>query len=164
MAVELPYYGQTTSMVIVMPDAGQFAEFEAGLTAERLDAILAGLQPGRVDLKMPKFEIKGQTISLAEALRSLGMKVAFDRNLADFSGMVADPRLWIDDVMHQAFVAVDEQGTEAAAATAVVVTLTSLQQTDTVIIDRPFLFLIRDRQTGTILSWAGWWIREGEGS
>ncbi len=151
VAVELPYYGQTTSMVIVMPDAGQFAEFEAGLTAERLDAILAGLQPGRVDLKMPKFEIKGQTISLAEVLRSLGMKAAFDRNLADFSGIVADPRLWIDDVLHQAFVAVDEQGTEAAAATAVIMTLTSLQQADTVIIDRPFLFLIRDRQTGTIL-------------
>jgi serpin B len=151
LAVELPYYGQTTSMVIVMPDAGQFAEFETGLTTERLDAILAGLQPAMIDLKMPKFEIKGQTISLAEALRSLGMKAAFDKNLADFSGIVADPRLWIDDVMHQAFVAVDEQGTEAAAATAVVMETSLVRATDEVIIDHPFLFLIRDRETGTIL-------------
>ena len=70
---------------------------------------------------MPKFEIKGQTISLKKMLQSLGMEVPFDGSRADFSGIVADreQRLVIDDVLHQAFVAVDEQGTEAAAATAV---------------------------------------------
>jgi len=151
VAVELPYYRKTTSMVIVMPDPGQFAEFEAGLTAERLDAILASLQPGMITLTMPKFEIKGQTISLKDVLQSLGMEVAFDKDLADFSGMVADRPLWIDDVLHQAFVAVDEQGTEAAAATGVVMLTNSEQRTGAVTIDHPFLFLIRDRETGTIL-------------
>lgn len=151
VAVELPYSGRTTSMVIVMPDPGQFAEFEAGLTAEWLDRIIAGLRPGMVDLTMPKFEIKGQTISLADALRSLGMEKAFDQDLADFSGIVTDRPLWIDDVLHQAFVAVDEQGTEAAAATAAVMLTRSVQSTDKVIIDHPFLFLIRNQATGTIL-------------
>ena len=151
VAVELPYYGRTTSMVIVMPDPGQFAEFEAGLTAERLDSIIAGLSPGRVDLTMPKFEIKGQTISLTKALRSLGMERAFDQSLADFFGIVTGSPLWIDDVLHQAYVAVDEQGAEAAAATAVTHFQTSLHRTDTVTVDHPFLFLIRDQATGTIL-------------
>ena len=153
VAAELPYYGQTTSMVIVMPDPGSFAEFEAQLTPERLDAIVAALRSGMIEVTMPKFEIKGQTISLKKMLRSLGMEVPFDGSQADFSGIVADweQRLVIDDVLHQAFVAVDEQGTEAAAATAVTMFRQSVQRPGSVTIDHPFLFLIRDRVTGTIL-------------
>ena len=153
VAAELPYYGQTTSMVIVMPDAGSFAEFEAQLTPERLDAIRAELRPGMIEVTMPKFEIKGQTISLKKMLQSLGMEVPFDGSQADFSGIVAvrEQRLVIDDVLHQAFVAVDEQGTEAAAATAVTMFRQSAQRPGSVTIDHPFLFLIRDRVTGTIL-------------
>ena len=151
VAVDLPYQGRTTSMVIVMPNPGQFAEFEAGLTTEGLDSIVAGLSPGMVDLTMPKFEIKGQTISLTKALRSLGMETAFDQSLADFSGIVVGSPLWIDDVLHQAYVAVDEQGAEAAAATGVVMRTNSEQRAGTVTVDHPFLFLIRDRVTGTIL-------------
>lgn len=153
VAAELPYYGQTTSMVIVMPDPGSFAEFEAQLTPERLDAIVAALRSGMIEVTMPKFEIKGQTISLKKMLRSLGMEVPFDGSQADFSGIVADweQRLVIDDVLHQAFVAVDEQGTEAAAATAVTMFRQSVQRPGSVTIDHPFLFLIHDRVTGTIL-------------
>ncbi len=153
VAAELPYYGQTTSMVIVMPDPGSFAEFEAQLTPERLDAIIAALRSGMIEVTLPKFEIKGQTISLKKMLQSLGMEVPFDGSRADFTGIVADreQRLVIDDVLHQAFVAVDEQGTEAAAATAVTMTRTADQRPGSVTIDHPFLFLIRDRVTGSIL-------------
>jgi len=100
-------------------------------------------------LTMPKFEFDS-SFSLLEALSAMGMPIAFSGS-ADFSGMTGNRELYIADVVHKAFVSVDEEGTEAAAATAVVMELTAMPDVVEVTIDRPFIFLIRDIETGTIL-------------
>jgi serpin B len=149
-AVELPYEGQQLSMVILLPDAGQFAAFEQSLKPAVVDAILAGLGARQVALSMPKFEFSAD-LSLADTLAAMGMPDAFE-GAADFSGMTGTRDLFISDVLHKAFVSVDEAGTEAAAATAVVMKLTGMpEEPITVTMDRPFIFLIRDIPTGAIL-------------
>jgi serpin B len=150
-AVELPYDGGELSMVILLPASGNFEAFEAGLQAEQVDAIINDLQNTQVTLTMPRFEFKSQ-FSLKDTLAEMGMRDAFSPNDADFSGMTGNPELFISDVVHKAFVAVDEAGTEAAAATAVIVGTTSVPEHPVqVTIDRPFIFLIRDIETGAIL-------------
>jgi serpin B len=149
LAVELPYDGEELSMVILLPDSGQFEAFEAALDAEQVAAIIESLNYREVALTMPKFEFDSE-FSLSKALSALGMPVAFTTG-ADFSGMTGNHDLYIADVVHQAFVAVDEAGTEAAAATAVVMELTAMPDVVEVTIDRPFIFFIRDIETGSIL-------------
>ena len=105
-----------------------------------------------VALTMPKFEFES-AMRLSKTLTDLGMPIAFSRR-ADFSGMNGLDTLYIDDVIHKAFVSVDEEGTEAAAATAVVMaakTSVTVRERIEVKVDRPFVFLIRDIETGTIL-------------
>jgi serpin B len=149
-AVELPYDGQQLSMVILLPEKGQFDAFEATLDATRVDAILKSLAGQQVALTMPNFEFESQ-FSLKDSLSALGMPNAFT-DAADFSGMTGNRELSISEVAHKAFVSVDEAGTEAAAATAVIVGVTSAPaEPVTFTADRPFLFLIRDIPTGTIL-------------
>jgi serpin B len=149
-AVELPYDGGELSMIILVPEAGQFGVFEAGLQSQQADAIIKSLRRTQVSLTMPKFEFES-AFSLRDTLAVMGMPVAFS-DAADFSGMTGNPELCISDVLHKAFVAVDESGTEAAAATAVVMELTSIPESPVqVTIDRPFVFLIRDIETGAIL-------------
>lgn len=123
--------------------------FEKSLDAQQVDAIIKNLEPSQVTLTMPRFEF-ASSFSLREALAAMGMPDAFSGN-ADFSGMTGNRDMFISDVVHKAFVSVDEAGTEAAAATAVIMTLTALPE-DTVemTIDRPFIFLIRDIKTGAI--------------
>jgi len=145
-AVELFYDGGELSMLILLPDAGQFDVFEGALDAQRIRNIIGALQPGRVFLTMPKFEFDSE-FSLSNTLAAMGMPVAFS-GAADFSGMTGNRDLFISEVVHKAFVAVDEEGTEAAAATGVVMT-TSMPPELT--LDRPFIFLIRDIDTGAIL-------------
>ncbi len=149
-AVDLPYDGGELSMVILLPEAGQFQAFEQGLDAERVDDIMGGLHVAYVTLAMPKFEFDSE-FSLKDTLADMGMPIAFSR-AADFSGMTGTPDLYISEVIHKAFVSLDEAGTEAAAATAVIMRLTAMpaQQVE-VTIDRPFIFLIRDIETGAIL-------------
>lgn len=149
-AVELLYDGRELSMVILLPDTGQFPSFEASLTGQRARDILQDLEYQQVDLTMPRFEFDSR-FNLKPALSELGMTEAFtDR--ADFSGMSGKKDLHISDVVHQAFVSVDEAGTEAAAATGVVVGITSAPVDPVrVTLDRPFIFLIRDIQTDSIL-------------
>lgn len=150
-AVELPYVGRQMAMVVLLPDEGGFEQFEAALDAERLDEVVAQLSSQNMSLSLPKFEFEA-TLGLAGALQSLGMADAFQPGEADFSGMDGTRDLFIQDVLHKAFVAVDEEGTEAAAATAVVVGVTSMPaEPIEVTIDRPFIFLIRDIETGSIL-------------
>ncbi|HOX42499.1 MAG TPA: serpin family protein [Myxococcota bacterium] len=149
-AVELPYDGELTSMVVIAPDAGTFADFEAGLSAESLDAILASLTGKSVTLSMPRWTFTSQSLKLKELLAALGMEVAFT-SAADFNGMANTDELYIGEVIHKAFVAVDEAGTEAAAATAVIMEGGSAPEFLTVTLDRPFIYLIRDRETGAIL-------------
>jgi serpin B len=149
-AVELPYDGGELSMVILLPEARQFAAFEEGLQAEQVDAIINDLQKTEVTLTMPKFEFESQ-FNLKDALVDMGMPIAFSE-FADFSGMTGKRDLCISDVIHKAFVAVDEAGTEAAAATAVIMDVTLMPPPPIpVTIDHPFIFLIRDIYTGAIL-------------
>jgi serpin B len=149
-AIELPYDGQELSMVVLLPSAGQFEAFEKSLDAKRLEAIIGGIARSTVNLTMPKFEFES-SFGLKDALTSLGMGVAFTDG-ADLSGMNGKRDLFIQDVIHKAFVAVDEEGTEAAAATAVVVGVTSAPvEQAAMTINRPFIFLIRDTATGAII-------------
>ena len=151
-AVELMYDGYELSMVIVLPDAGEFETFERSLDAAQVDGIVGSMARGEVDLTMPKFEFDSD-FSLSDSLAAMGMPDAFT-GAADFSGMTGDRGLFITDVIHKAFVAVDEAGTEAAAATAVIVAEMAMPiETEPlkVIVDRPFVFLIRDIETGAIL-------------
>jgi len=149
-AVELPYDGRELSMVILLTQAGQFETFEGSIDAQAVDAIVKDLEPRRVALTMPKFEFESD-FRLKETLTAMGMPVAFSGG-ADFSGMTGNRDLFIADVIHKAFVSVDEAGTEAAAATAVVIKeIAAPLEPIEVTIDRPFVFLIRDIETGTIL-------------
>ena len=160
-AVDLPYDGNEMSMTILLPDRGRFREFEESLDAALLSRILEDVQSKLVALTMPKFQFESQ-FRLAETLKTTGMPDAFDRKTSDFSGMDGqsclagdDPCLYIKDVIHKAFVSVDEEGTEAAAATAVVMVVPESAEPPPqpiwVVVDRPFIFLIQDRATDAIL-------------
>lgn len=147
-AVELPYKGEELAMVILLPELEKFEQFEQALTAERLGGILNELLPREVHLTMPKFSFTSG-FSLKDVLSQLGMPAAFSPDEADFSGMDGQRDLWIDEVYRKAFVKVNEEGTEAAAATGNVVRVTAVPIP--VQVDHPFIFLIRDRATGAIL-------------
>ena len=153
-AVELPYVGGDVSMVILLPAEGAFESFAASIDgawlADRF-AELDGTDPREVRLSVPRFEFE-TALELSGPLESLGMSTAFDRT-AEFEG-IARPsetgeRLYIGDVFHDTYVRVDEEGTEAAAATGVHMQAVSAPPAITV--DRPFLFLIRDRETDAVL-------------
>lgn len=149
--VELPYDGNELSMVIMLPKADQFKNFESTLNTERVETLLGSLKSEAVNLKMPKFKIESE-FNLNKTLSDLGMPLAFSETEADFSGMDGAKDLHISDVVHKAYVTVDEKGTEAAAATGVVVGTTSMpSQVYDVTLDHPFIFFIRDIETGTIL-------------
>ena len=148
-AVEIPYDGEQLSMVVIVPDQGEFEEFEISLDRQGLDEILADLAYKQVTLSLPKFKFEFGS-RLKQVLSDLGMDVAFS-NDADFSGITEEEKLVISDVLHKTFVAVNEAGTEAAAATAVVFEGSGIPDEVTLSVDRPFLFLIRDIPTGAIL-------------
>jgi len=151
-AVELPYAGRTTSMLILLPDEGGLEALETNLSGSRLQEVLEQAQPTRLQLTFPKFSF---TVSyqLSDILKEMGMPDAFCAGAADFSGMDEGGNLCIDQVFHKAFVAVDEKGTEAAAATGVVVMESSMLIDEHIVVnvDRPFLFVIRHNPSGTIL-------------
>jgi serpin B len=149
-AVELQYDGGELSMVILLPEAGKVEAFEEGLQSQQVDAIINDMQNIQVALTMPRFEFDSE-FRLKDTLAGMGMPIAFS-SAADLSGMTGKRELAISDVVHKAFVAVDEAGTEAAAATAVIVGLTAVPEPLVeVTINRPFIFLIRDIETGAIL-------------
>lgn len=151
-SIEIPYVGFDTSMVVILPDEGEFSSFEESLDSEKLLQIMSEMNRSSLELQMPKFTFESK-FSLPEALKSLGMEDAFDPFVADFTGMRSSPpSLVIADVIHQSFVAVDEQGTEAAAATAVLMEATSAPlPVEPLILDRPFIFLIKDVRTDSVL-------------
>lgn len=151
-AILLPYQGGTKAMLIVLPDGGLNA-FNAGLDLQKLQVIRAELRSQRVQLSMPRFKVETQ-FDLNQAMSELGMPAAFDAQAADFSGMTGDRSLMIGNILHKAFADVNEDGTEAAAATAVVMELTSAPvQEDplTITLDRPFYFAIIDDENGSVL-------------
>lgn len=156
-ALEIPYVGQNdnagdVSMVFVLPAAGTFEAFRAGFDATRLASITSSLATSSryVDITLPRFQFRSQ-LAVKPVLQSLGMTDAFQGGVADFSGMDGSRSLFIQDVLHEAFVAVDEKGTEAAAATAVIVGRTSAPERATFTADRPFFIVIRDNPTGAVL-------------
>lgn len=150
-AVELPYVGGDVSMVLIRPEEGNFEAFEQSLTAEGLFGIFDALGDARGDLVLPKFEVE-TALQLSGPLSELGMASAFGAE-ANFAGMVEGDSagLAIDEVYHDAFVTVDEEGTEAAAATAVVVDESAPPTWGELRFDQPFLFCIRDRPTDAVL-------------
>jgi len=152
--LELPYKGDTLSMVILLPKAVDgLAALESAMTPETLDTWLKKLSPQRVQVSLPKFKLTGE-FQLNQVLSDLGMPSAFDLDLADFSGMTGIRDLYISAVVHKAFVEVDEKGTEAAAATAVVMAARAVMHAPRPTVfraDHPFVFLIRDVRTGAIL-------------
>jgi serpin B len=156
-AVELPYAGARLGMVIVLPDGspspgpGDPAGHGSGTAAHPgpLGGLLAGLAPQQVTLALPRFRVTSG-FGLRPVLAALGMPLAFSPE-ADFSGISAAQRLRIDEVVHKAYIDVNEEGTEAAAATAVVMTASARimdpEPPVEMVVDRPFLFAITDLQT-----------------
>ncbi len=150
-AVELPYAGDTAAMDIIVPDAGRFEEVESELTGDVFNKIIGQMKPTSLMLNLPKFKFESH-FSLSNALGQLGMVNAFDSDLADFSGMTGNQDLYIGNVIHKALVAVDEEGTEAAAATAVIMEgVTAIRYDVSLLIDRPFIFVIQDKVNGQVL-------------
>ena len=149
-AVALPYDGYEIAMVILLPAPGQLEVFERALNAGQVETMLEGLVERQVALTLPRFEFASE-FDLGAVLAAMGMPLAFTPQ-ADFSGMTAEEGLLISDVIHQATISVGEAGTEAAAATAVVMPPSANpEDLVTVTVDRPFLFLTRDLQTRAVL-------------
>ncbi|MCC6525949.1 MAG: serpin family protein [Polyangiaceae bacterium] len=146
----LPYDGDALVMTIVVPAAGRFDEIRTAIDPAGLAAADAAAVEHPTTVSVPKFRFTWGTESLKPALQALGMVDAFDSAAADFTGMEPTGELFVGDVLHKAFVGVDESGTEAAAATAVAVLGGGVPDRD-LTADRPFVFLIRDLATGTIL-------------
>jgi len=147
-AVVLPYLGSSLAMAVVLPD-GPLTALRANIAAGGLRGLLAGTARHQVTLWMPRFRLEA-AFDLVPALQRLGVRQAFTRD-ADFSGITDAARLLINAVAHKAYIDVDEQGTEAAAATAVAFRAAAAFRSPppvTVIVDRPFLFAIIDTQTG----------------
>jgi serpin B len=149
-AAAVPYVGNTTTMIVIVPDAGTFDAFEQGLTGDLLGTIFAGQSTATLGaLILPRFKFVTKT-NLVATLESLGMKQAFQAAEADFSGIDGGRDLHVTDVVHQATIAVDDQGTVASGATGAVFSRKSAVQSS-LRVDRPFLFAIRDDATGAIL-------------
>ncbi|MFK7999715.1 MAG: serpin family protein [Polyangiales bacterium] len=157
--VELPYEGGRFSMVIVVPKA-RFGlhDVEMRLSPAQWTRWVGALSSGPTSLTLPRFEVRlAPSISLVDTLQELGVESAFDERAADFQGMAqrlpSGAGLFVSDVLHQAFVRVDEAGTEAAAATAVVMGDGAAAPAPPFVVraDQPFLFFVRDIRSGLIL-------------
>jgi serine protease inhibitor len=149
-ALELPYAGGDLSMVVFLPkQADGLAALEPRLTEANVRGWLAKLRPDEVRVALPRFKVEAG-FDLARTLEELGMKQAFSAD-ADFSGMDGRRDLFISAVLHKAFVDVNEEGTEAAASTAVIMTRAAARINPVFRADHPFVFLIRDTRSGSIL-------------
>ncbi|MBN2565208.1 MAG: serpin family protein [Candidatus Eisenbacteria bacterium] len=152
--IELPYKGDEMSMLVVLPrmDAGvSLKMLESGLSPEKLDEWRSSMRDAEVSVYIPRFTMTWGTEDISRDLQALGMRDAFTGGKADFSGMTELNDLVIGPVFHKAFVAVDEEGTEAAAATAVTMKRTAMPQQVVFRADHPFMFLIRHNETGAVL-------------
>ena len=148
--VELPYAGSTLAMDVIVPDAGRFEEVERTLQ-KGTATFLAHRERRPTQLALPKFRCRTST-SLVDTLRSLGLTDVFDPDRADLSAMTATERLYVSDILHETFVEVDEAGTEAAAATAVVIALRSAPiEAVRITVDRPFILALRDLETNSLM-------------
>ena len=152
--IALPYVGDEVEMVVLLPRKGTFEEFVASLSADRLATLLGEMERTDGSISLPKFSLES-SLDLGATLSDLGMSRAFSPS-ADFSGMAdieeTGENLSIDSVLQKSVIDVDEKGTEAAAATAVEVGVTSAPLNPfEMTVNRPFLFLIRHEPTDTVL-------------
>lgn len=151
--LEMPYVGNEVSMVVVLPRAADgLSKLEKLVDAKWLEAMPGGLKSRQVQVAFPRFKMRTE-FELSKVLAKMGMPLAFS-DKADFSGMTSEAKLMIDQVIHQAYVDVNEEGTEAAAATAVTMRLMAIRQPEKPVVfraDHPFMFMIRDTRSGAIL-------------
>ena len=151
--LQMPYAGDEMSMLVLLPkNMDGLANLQSVLSKENLEKWIKSIRKKEVLVFLPKFKVTSQ-FRLDEALASMGMTDAFSPEKADLSGIDGEPhRLYIGAVIHKAFVDVNEEGTEAAASTAVGFTLASMPEpVPTFRADHPFIFMIRDNNTGSIL-------------
>ncbi len=150
--LELPYAGEDVSMIVLLPAPNRaLPQMESDISPQTLKAWMTALHRREVQVFLPKFTLTSE-FDLGSTLASLGMTDAFTASRADFSGMTGTRDLFLSKVLHKAFVDVNEQGTEAAAATGAVMTLTAIPEPPPVFrADRPFVFLIREKRSGIVL-------------
>jgi len=147
--LEMPYKGEELSMLVLLPREGTLEEFEQSLTIQKLNEWKNSIQETKIDVYLPKFKFETKYF-MKEDLKAMGMPTAFSM-AADFSGMTGSQDLFIDNVIHQAFIEVNEEGTEAAAATAVIMAEESAAFSNMFKADHPFIFIIQEKETGNIL-------------
>jgi serpin B len=149
-AVELPYLGEQLAMLVIVPRAGAFDDFTRRLDDDILLSITRALRPAAVDLHLPAFQFTTE-LNLNQTLVALGLPSAFDPHRADFSGITTDEVLTISEVLSQTFAGVDEEGSDGEAATVIRRTPPTAFTPDPFRVDRPFLFVVRDTETGLVL-------------
>jgi serpin B len=151
-AVKLPYQGGNYAMAVIMPN-GDFAEFEQSLDEDALKQILSEFNGifGQVNLGLPKFKSE-KSFNLGDQLKALGIQKAFDPQAADFTGITDKMDLYITDVLHKAYIDVNEEGTEAAAATAIAIGTTSMPADSwDITFDHPFIYVIYETTTNAVV-------------
>lgn len=148
--LEMPYKGEELSMLVLLPKEQAIEKVEQSLSAEKLNEWRNMLKERKIDIFLPKFKFETKYF-MNDALQEMGITSAFDSTKADFSGMTGTKDLYITNVIHQGFVEVNEEGTEAAAATAVIVGTTSIEIRNEFKADHPFIFIIQQKDTGNIL-------------
>ena len=147
--LEMLYDGANLSMLVLLPKPGEMEKLEQNLTIENLNQWKSMMHERKIDVYIPKFKFT-QKYALSKNLREMGMPLAFSpEGYADFSGMDGTKNLYIQQVYHKAFIDVNEEGTEAAAATGVVVGTTSIMER--FMANHPFIFIIQEKTTGSIL-------------
>jgi serine protease inhibitor len=150
-AIDLPYSDGSFSMTVLLPAAGvSIDQYASALTQVQWNTIINKLDSANVDLYVPKFTLN-YSKSLGDELKALGMGIVFDYMRANLTGISKMGKLYVTDVLHKTYVKVDEEGTEAAAVTTIVVGVTVVFPKPVMRIDRPFIFAIREHKTGTIL-------------
>ena len=157
VSVAVPYYGGDLELMLVVPDAGAYETVRTSLSSAALTQVLGARQAELVDLTLPKFNVKS-SVPASKTLKALGMNTPFNPDTAQFPKFASAKydNVYVSDVLHQATVAIDEKGTEASAATAIILAGTTSAIIDpptpkVVVVDRPFLFVIRDNPTGSVL-------------
>jgi len=150
--LELPYAGNELSMLVLLP-RNELSEVEPYLKADKIKNLKENLRQEEVDVYLPRFKFETKYLMGGEQgiLGRMGMPTAFSETQADFSGMTGRPDLYITEVVHQAFVEVNEEGTEAAAATGIIMGAKAVLIKKVFRADRPFIFFIQEKRTGAIL-------------
>jgi len=148
--LELLYKGNELSMLVLLPKEDNLDSISDSLNAEKLAGLRSSLREQQVDVFLPKFKFETKYF-MADTLSDMGMPTAFTQGKADFSGMTGNQDLFISKVIHQAFVEVNEEGTEAAAATVVIMTMSAVPRQTIFMADHPFIVIIQQKETGNIL-------------